>query len=379
MKTDCPWESEVAAWVTGELPDGQRTECERHLTGCSACRDSANAMRSTVEQLLAVPRATLPRDLTPGIMARISALPDNIVPLGRRWLHKAAAAAAVAALISGAAFYSLRNRPENTEPVPVASSSLTVSQTADAANVNLALDWFCVRQEVDGSWDPAKWGGNKHFRPALTALPLIALLEGSANPEHLAAADRALACLRREQNRDGSFGRGSYNHGICTLALLCALEAKPDAALRECASAAVQLALHRQTASGGWGDSINPEVPVTQWHREALALAVQLGWTEAAPALEKADRWLAAQPSPALPASGSASAEAGYLDCYFAVVRLHRQGTPEAAAHIQAIRQRLMASQSRTGDDSGSWEPTDQWSRAGGRIYSTALASLALH
>ena len=329
-----------------------------------------------MDRLLAVPAAPSPRDLTSGIMARLSETPGNIIPGPRRWLRVTAAAAAVAALLAPAGFYFNRNR--ETPDKGLAAKAPAVTSKNDAANMSLALDWFCVRQEVDGSWDPAKWGGNKHFRPALTALPLIALLEGSTNPEHLAAANRALACLKREQNHDGSFGRGSYNHGICTLALLCALEARPDEALRDSAAAALELALKRQTASGGWGDSINPEVPVTLWHREALALAVKLGWGAAAPALQKADEWLTAQASPALPATGSASAEAGYLDCYFAVVRLHRQGTPEAAAHIQAIRQRLMASQSRSGDDSGSWEPTDQWSLAGGRIYATALASLAL-
>lgn len=382
--TNCSWDTEVAAWVAGELPPGERAEFERHLAECAACRAAVESTRRVAERLLADPAPGVERDLAPAILARLSAKPANILQNGRGWRRMAAAAAAAVLLSGGALLVYFKRGPDESEQGAIAGGAALPEGTAsttniDAANVSRALDWFCTRQEVDGSWEPAKWGGNRQFRPALTALPLMALLKGSSNEEHLAAADRALAFLRREQNGDGSFGRGNYNHGIATLAVLHALQAKPgvEGELRQSAAAALQVALRRQMAAGGWGDAINPEVPVTLWHREVLDLAVRLGWREAAPALSKADQWLASQAAPSGP-DDALVADTGYLDSYFAVVKLHREATPEAAVHLDAIRRRLMASQSLTGDHSGSWEPTDQWSRAGGRIYATALASLAL-
>jgi hypothetical protein len=381
--TDCPRETEVAAWVARELPPDERADFQRHLTGCGACQASVESTRRVVDRLLATRAPVAQRDLAPAILARLSARPDNILQIGRRWRQKLTAAAAVAALLSAVAlFVHLKQIPAGSGPSVIAAGPVppTVVSPADmdAANVSRALDWFCLHQEIDGSWEPAKWGGHTQFRPALTALPLIALLEGSSRPQHAAAAERALACLRREQNSDGSFGKGSYNHGISTLALLHSLQAKPETELRQAAAAALNVALSRQTAAGGWGDSLNADVSTTLWHREALELAVQLGWQEAVPALSKADHWLASQISSAVPATDSETADADYLSSYFAVVKLHRLGTPEASAHLSTIRRQLMASQSLAGEHPGSWDPTDQWSRAGGRLYSTALASLAL-
>jgi hypothetical protein len=68
-----------------------------------------------------------------------------------------------------------------------------------------------------------------------------------------------------------------------------------------------------------------------------------------------------------------------YHRAYFAVISLRQQQTPAAHERIAAIRQSLITAQSDTRDESGTWSPTDQWSRAGGRIHSTALASLTLH
>jgi hypothetical protein len=385
MKTDCPGEGDAAAWLAGELPPGESAAFARHLAGCAECRHAVAATRHVVDRLQSLPAPGLERDLAPAIIARLHAKPKIIPRNTNGWLRMTAAA--IAALLLPSAFIAWFMDTGKKEPSIAAAGHDTgrppVIPDADAAHVSRALDWFYVHQEIDGSWDPAKWGGSRRFKSALTALPLISLLKGARSPEHHAAAERAVAWLRRGQKEDGSFGRsfgdGGYNHGISTLALLYAWQARPEPDLKASATAALHFALGTRTAGGGWGDSVNPDVSVTLWYREMLDLAARLGWDEAASALSKTDQWLASQTASPVAAADAAEFEAiDYLQAYFSVTELLREGTPQASARLSSIRWQLVTSQSLTGDYPGTWEPTGSWGRAGGRIYSTALACLAL-
>ena len=39
MQRDCPNEEDIACFVEGRLPEGERREIEEHLEGCSWCRE----------------------------------------------------------------------------------------------------------------------------------------------------------------------------------------------------------------------------------------------------------------------------------------------------------------------------------------------------
>jgi len=384
MKTECSSEYHAAAWLAGEMPPGESAAFEQHLSECTACRQAVETTRRVVHRLRSISPPALQRDLAPAIIAQLHARPKIISFDASRWMRLAVASIAVLLLPAAVVFW-LKQSGHNDPAIASTGLNAVAAATAedvedDTAQVSRALDWFYVHQEIDGSWDPEKWGGNRRFKTALTALPLISLLKGARSPEHLETAERALAWLRREQQEDGSFSRAfgdaGYNHAIATLALLHAWEARPEPELKDSITAALNFAFRTRTAVGGWGESMNPDVSVTLWYREMLELASRLGWHEAAPALVKVRTWLESKtPSGAIEPELK---ECDYLEAYFAVTALLREGTEEASARLSAIRRQLATTQSRAGHYPGTWEPSGSWGRAGGRIYSTAMACLAL-
>ena len=83
-----------------------------------------------------------------------------------------------------------------------------------------AEDWLLTAQEADGTWDPARWGGSREYRPAVTGFAMMALVrDGDAAAD--GAAARAAQALRGMQGRDGRLGgaRALHNHAIATGAL----------------------------------------------------------------------------------------------------------------------------------------------------------------
>src|SRR5688572_5424977 len=174
MRAECLQCSSAAAWLDGELPADEQAAFERHLSTCADCRARVDSTRLLLGQLRSVPQLEGTRDLAPGILDRIRKEPLDL-PRPVRWQRVAAIAAILAVLAGGAL-----TRPFQNAPAP-ANSALALADDP-SASVGRALDWFCRNQEPDGSWDPGKWGGNRRFEVALTALPLIALLE--SEPTH---------------------------------------------------------------------------------------------------------------------------------------------------------------------------------------------------
>ena len=259
--------------------------------------------------------------------------------------------------------------------VPGGSGIAAALLPDDATSVARALDWFCQMQEADGSWSATRWGGEARFQPALTALPLLALLsEDQPTPGQTAAMTRAAQSLRQGQAENGSFGPAffgaSYNQSLATLALLRAYERQPEASAKPALDAALRVLLANQNAGGGWGylGSPQPHPAITLWSVEALQLAVALGWDDLREPLRDGRRWLAAQ------TSLDPSTSADYFRAYFLARALRRGSDTASQQRLAALRDELRRQQ--VGD--GSWSPDDQWGRAGGRLYATALASLSL-
>jgi hypothetical protein len=393
MNADCRRCEDVNAFLTGDLSPREEEEFSNHLENCPACRAAANSSRRVLAQLRAVPDPEPAQDLVPLILARIHAPAET--PRRIAW-HRIAAVAALFVVFTAVI---LVREALQREP----SSRLTAAEPAPVIVSNSrALDWFVRTQEADGSWSAERWGGQRNYAPALTALPLLALLSADeTNTAHMKAAVRAAANLLEQQNPDGTFGpafQGSpYNTSIATLALLHTWERNSNAVPRDALDTAVAALSKRQTVDGGWGYPYSPlaDRSITQWHIQALELAANLGWTDARPALDRGLVWLNHHATPladsdepadstsallaratARPARADSSLD--FYQAYFSSAALKHEAAPTAQQHLATLRQEILRHQATEGTESGSWPPDDRWGRAGGRLYSTALASMSL-
>ncbi len=57
---------------------------------------------------------------------------------------------------------------------------------------------------------------------------------------------------------------------------------------------------------------------------------------------------------------------------------LFQQGGAEWKSWNKSMTAALLKSQRTDGEESGSWDPIDDWGRVAGRVYSTALGALTL-
>lgn len=393
MSAECRYSGDVNAFLAEELSPREQVDFEIHLVGCAECREAVESTRRLLGRLRAVPEIESTHDLAPLILARLHE-PAVATPSSRPMWARYAAAAAVAAILTISLVVHGRLKPEATA---ASEPARTVAST------DRALDWFVRAQEPDGSWSAERWGGQSRYAPALNALPLLALVTAAdTTPERETAAARAAASLLASQNADGTFGsvfQGSpYNYSITTLALLRTWQRHPGIVPKAALDAAIAVLARQQTPEGGWGYRLNPvgDRSITQWHIQALDLAASLGWKDARPAVERGLAWLAehhavldddsAEPADstsvllAQTVARPAQAE-GRLDfyqAYFASTALQHEHTPTAQQRLASLRKEILSHQITEGDQSGSWPPDDQWGRAGGRLYSTALASLSL-
>ncbi len=365
----CSQSEKAAAFVGDELADAERGAFARHLAKCESCAQAVESARSLVSILRSAPAKEISQDLTASILDRIHA--PTVRPVG--WPRIAAmAAAASVALVFGVSRWWM---------APIAPQATVADSTH--ASVERALDWLCKAQEPDGSWSAARWGGDHRFEVALTALPLMALLNDEhTTPGRSAAIDKAVERLRHAQATNGSFGGeffGScYNQGIATLALLRSYQHHPTAELKSALDGALAVITGTQVSTGGWGylGFSQPHPTITLWNVEALKLANALGWHEVQASMDRGTQWMQTHLSPT-PNAGSV-ADVDFYSAYFLASALKHADDASSRDQLNTIRRTLVASQIQGGSDSGSWAPDDQWGRVGGRLYSTALASLSL-
>lgn len=382
MKPECHNSVEVPAFLAGELGQREAAEFESHLKVCPACQENLEKTRGVLARLRELGPVEIESDLTGAVLARIG----QKRPAARYWLRNVAAAAAVI-IFAGTA---VMMRP-------------SASSGRDAVLVR-AHEWLCKHQEADGSWDAVKWGGLNQFKVALSALPTLALLSAEElDAEHVASVQRSVEWLQRQQSDTGMFGpvfQGApYNQSIATLALLRVYQRQPQWVSKPALDQALKTMLSRQTADGSWGYLRSPfgDRSITEWHVEALRLASAAGWENVRESLARAERWLDANPalsakepidspSELIAQAGSPGALATQqgtstlnLDFQRAyLVTTHSKRAKVADQTVEGIRKFLMHCQERQGTENGSWAPNDRWGRAGGRLYSTAMASLSL-
>lgn len=402
----CPRECDIPAFLGGELSSEERAAFESHLHACAACQAEARKY----EELIAELRRPLPdakqSDLAPDILARAQAG-------GRHGTTLLRIAALFLCFVAAAAIVCLL-RPEGGSKYD--------------QRVSAAIEWLCTVQEPDGHWDAAKWGAQKNYTPGITALAVLALFKNEPDAlggPHSGAIRRGLEYLLSQQNEEGRIGAvhsgTPYNQGIGTLALLEACGRAKDPRWESAAARALAYIRSTQQPSGGWGYPRGPadagNTSITVWQLQALLKASSMDQADVRPNIEKGMAWLSAvvdadgrvgysrtsdfpyghetltaagalcflsdksaAPSPHLPKvlralrdAAHRQSDVDYYRLYFMTQALAAAG--EANTDVAAkLREALVVCQA----DAGSFDARDRWSSAGGRVYATAMAVLAL-
>ena len=303
--------------------------------------------------------------------------------------------------------------------------------------VERGLHWLLAHQRDDGSWhfnhitDACQHyctnPGTEASTTAATALALLPFLGAGythKEGEYQDAVRRGLDYLRTRgvvisyglDLRDGSM----YGQGLATIALCEAYGLTHDAALKEPAQGGLKYIAYAQDAKGG-GWRYTPGEPgdttVTGWLLMALKSGQMAGLEVSTPTIFASERFLSSvqnedgsqygymsrRPRQSTTAvallcrmytgwrhdnaalvkgvghlSGwGPSPDDLYYDYYATQVLFHWAG-PEWNAWNSKMRDLLIGRQDRAGHQSGSWYFDGVCGKAGGRLYSTAMATMIL-
>jgi hypothetical protein len=272
---------------------------------------------------------------------------------------------------------------------------------------------------------------------AMTGLALLAYLAAGYTHEKGKYSDTVANGIRfliDTQKPDGdlrgeSKAVGMYCHAMATLALCEAYALTRDSALRDPAERAIEFIVKSRSGDGmAWryepGDPHGGDTSILGWIILALKSAKETGISVPADARDGALRWLdnvaegtnrglaryqakeSYRVTPTMTAEawvcrqflgtggpGAASDEAAeYLLAhrpsrdtyniyywYYGTLAMYQHGGAAWTQWNAAVRDQLITRQKTTGHSAGSWEPDDdRYGVRGGRIYSTALATLTL-
>ncbi|MDH4043823.1 MAG: zf-HC2 domain-containing protein [Gemmatimonadota bacterium] len=141
-----PWMARLSEYVDGELPADERLALERHLETCADCRATVTQLGRVRDLAGTLADREPPRDLWPGIEARIGGA-ARVLPFGRRWTltmpQLAAAAALMIVVGAGGAALALRGTGTPVAgPVAVVAPSgdpTVIPATAGAASYDQAV------------------------------------------------------------------------------------------------------------------------------------------------------------------------------------------------------------------------------------------------
>jgi hypothetical protein len=304
--------------------------------------------------------------------------------------------------------------------------------------VAMAMDWLARHQSADGRWDSdgfdpsGRQGGRSRVDcdVAVTGLALLVFLgadqthtEDGPYREHV---ERGLRWLLTKQSRNGDIRSGEtmYSQGIATIALCEALGMTGDARLREPAQEAIGFIIDSQGADRGWRyePGMAGDTSVLGWQVMAMISARKIGLEVPDAVLDGARAWLDGVSRPGSPglyayqrhkaptvsmtaeglfvqqllgadhASPRMAQSAAFIDrhppdwdnaantyaWYYATLALFQRQGAEWERWNGAVARELVGAQRQTGPALGSWDPADQWSRVGGRVYQTAICALSL-
>lgn len=259
-------------------------------------------------------------------------------------------------------------------------------------------------------------------------LPFLGAGHTHQEGKHQDAVSRGLKWLVENQKPDGDLfvgGGGNthmYSHGIATIALCEAYAMTRDAALRDPAQKAIDFIVAAQhPTSGGWRYTPRQDgdTSVFGWQVMALKSGQMAELNVPQPTLDKARHWLTVvgatganegrfgytNSSPTVTMTAEAllclqylggerndprliagskflaenlpTKETSYYWYYGTQVMFHMQGEPWQKWNA-ALQNALVETQVKEGSMAGTWNPTDNWEKTGGRVYATALRLLML-
>ncbi|RME02620.1 MAG: hypothetical protein D6805_09295, partial [Planctomycetota bacterium] len=249
-----------------------------------------------------------------------------------------------------------------------------------ARSLQKAVRWLAANQEPNGSWSAKKWGGQPEYTLATSALALLAILE---NRQFLPPSTlqqniyRTVEYILLQQHSDGSLGPWCgmrlLNHAIGSLALLKAKKFLPNyTPLIQGSNATMQFALATQTKQGGWNQLGLKEAEscpnTTLWMLKFLLEAQKQGCLSHPQPIYAALRYLKHLPKPLPPPQR----------LFFYLYSASSGKINPLPPSIQQFSYSLIHLQEKNNSLEGSWPPQNNYSSAGGRVYSTAISTLTL-
>jgi hypothetical protein len=404
---NCKMAQDVMAYLQNELKPEESARFKTHLSSCSACAKILEDNKLLLQQLKDVPKEQPQSAIADKVLERIETQP-SLRPRHFIWVS-----AAAGILIAVVGLIIIFHKSSNSTPA-----------------LGKALDWLTQNQEPTGKWSAEKWGGNRQYEVALSGLSIMALMGSGEKewPKYNPNIQKGIEYLIDQQSADGRFGpffNGSlYNHGIATVCMLEMTALNKESKWNNSINAALDYIKKSQTPSGGWGYLTLPnEAPNTAasfWVLQSLIWAKSMGFDNVTPYLEKGFQWLASisddtgRPGYKLKGdfpygSETLSAMAAFFYTYGGAKYLPESEKyqslikniakqvfppneinyyhlyfiayleyPETNKCYKEMANTLINSQSKDNLLAGSWESNDQWGQVGGRVYSTAFASLTL-
>ena len=150
MMTCTRFDQQLDAWLEGTLDDAAATEMDGHLATCETCRADLEGMRAVLGAAAALPTSIAPpRDLWPGIAARLGGSTPGPIQLRtawRRWVPLAAAAVLLVA-VTATLTYQLARGPVAIADRPEPSVVRPAGFAADRDFVVAAADLERVLHE----------------------------------------------------------------------------------------------------------------------------------------------------------------------------------------------------------------------------------------
>ncbi len=319
--------------------------------------------------------------------------------------------------------------PESEAAVRAALKWLAENQAADghwdARTHGAGREQFVAGRDRQGAGSDADTG--------ITGLALLAFLAAGnthRDGQYQTQVRAGLEYLLKVQARDGNLGGQAatysfmYCHAMATFAMSEAYGLTGDERLRVPVESAVGYTLRAQDPSGG-GWRYRPGDPgdTSQlgWQLMALKSAELAGLSIPDPCWRGASRYLKSASSgrfgglasyrPVEPVSRAMTAEAlvcrvflgmnpmeatareagdyllgelpgqgpkNYYYWYYATLGMYQLQGPHWQRWNYAMQTTLVASQQKSGPLAGSWPPDTVWGGYGGRVYTTALATLCL-
>ena len=298
-------------------------------------------------------------------------------------------------------------------------------------SISAAIRWLVDSQEEDGHWDTLKHGAKHQYDTGGAGLALLCFYgwgERHDKPgKYQDNIQRALDWLVAQQDAQGYLGGRTnmmYSHAIASIALCEAYGLTKDVRLKEPAQRAIAYTLAAQSKTlGGWryAPGNDSDTSITGWQFMALHSARMAGLEVPEEHFERVRGFLrrtgggkhgglyAYQPgnkaSNAMVATGMFCRQLDLVPptdpmmqesarhlklhpmetsrpdlyyVYYATLALYQHQGPIWTAWNEQLKVNLPLIQKTVGEKAGSWDPSANITVEGGRVVSTALATLSL-